>query len=283
MNAQHQVSSNLREITELAHGLLTQAIHKANHHDIPGGDAMIALAPVANQEAWEHRYETAERLGLDTSYVQHESDETAPPLQLLRYWSDRYRAALAAEYDMIPTLATEANFLRFHLDWIETNEPAWDQFARDITRAKTRLENMLMAGRRTERGVPCLNCNVDLIRRSHDRHDPRECNGHDGICYYPHTRCPHDRGGLRDEWACPSCERTYDEESYWRAVAHAAFVAADWLPLEDAMQRTGAKRGSIQGWATRGVVRKRKDENSGRTVYSIPDIETRLDRLEGVA
>lgn len=85
----------------------------------------------------------------------------------------------------------------------------------------------------------------------------------------------HDRGGLRDEWVCGSCDRRYGVEDYRRAVAQSAFLNAEWLPLEDAIARTGAKRGTIQAWATRGHVRRRKDADTGRVTYNVGDIETR--------
>lgn len=86
---------------------------------------------------------------------------------------------------------------------------------------------------------------------------------------------PHDQGGLRDIWKCKNddCGRWYPESDYRRAVAHAAFVSAEWLPIDDASARTGVKAGTIRVWATRDKVRKRPDADSGRTVYSITDIE----------
>lgn len=290
-----EVARNLREIENLYEALLVQAIHKAGARidgtSLPGGDAMVALAGVGSPEEWSENIAAAEFHHLATCpkldhtrcrYAEHALDEdgTEPPLQTLLFWSEGWRGYAL---ERRPTIATEVNFLRGTLEWAWGNEPNWDAFAADVADTKTRLENLLLAGHRTERGVPCLSCNVDLIRPAKKRTEVHDCDGHDGVCYLPHARCPHDRGGLRDEWVCPSCERKYDAESYWRAVAHAAFVSADWLPLEDAIQRTGAKRGSIQGWASRSLVRKRKDQNSGRTFYNIPDIEAREAGDEGAA
>lgn len=276
MTEPHKVSRDLTAINELAVMLHDQALHKANDKLMPGGEAMVALAPVGNAEAWEHRYETAERLGLDTSYIQDNLENEAPPLQRIRYWSDRYRTALGADYDLIPTIASETNFLRFHLDWIGMNEPMWEHFADEMKTTRTRLETLLYAGRRTEVGVPCLTCNVDLIRPTWDPIRVLECAGHNGVCHFPHDHCPHDRGGLRDEWKCPNCHRVYDEETYRRAVAQQAYLNAEWLPLDQACDRTGARPGTVRVWAYRDKVRRRKDENTGRMTYNVHDITTHM-------
>jgi hypothetical protein len=45
-----------------------------------------------------------------------------------------------------PTLVSEAKFLRNHdvAEWIWNNEVHWDDYAGDVERAKTKLENILM-------------------------------------------------------------------------------------------------------------------------------------------
>lgn len=292
-----KVARDLTEITALYADLLAQAIHKAGAKvdgtSLPGGEAMVALAGVADRETNERRVELHEERHLATCLrLDHtrcwtgseDEDDSEPILQTLLFWSEQWRLEKGFPLDgRRPTVATEANVIRGLLDWAWESLLEWDDFAGDIAGARSRLENLLSAGRRMERGVPCLSCNVDLIRPTWERVEVRECSGHDGVCLIPHEACPHDRGGLRDEWNCPSCERSYDEDSYRRAVAHAAFVASEWLPLEDAIARTQAKRGSIQGWATRGLVRKRKDQESGRMTYNVADIEDRAGKPEEAA
>jgi hypothetical protein len=292
-----KVARNLTAITELYADLLAQAIHKAGAkiegHSLPGGEAMVALAHVADRETNERRVALREQEHLaNCARLDHtrcwtgteDEDGSEPVLQTLLFWSEQWRAKNGFPLEgRRPTVATEVNVLRSLLDWAWDNLREWDDFAKDLADARTKLENLLTAGARTERGVPCLSCNVELIRPTDDPVHVHDCSGHDGICYLPHDVCPHDRGGLRDEWFCPSCERRYDEETYRRAVAHAAFVEAQWLPLEDAISRTGAKRGSIQGWATRGHVRKRKDPNTGRMTYNVADIQSRVRDSEEAA
>ena len=270
-----EVAQNLTEIVDLVTHLEAQAIHDANDHELPGGDAMVALAHVASPEAWEHIYEAAEANGYDVSHVADEDDSAEPPLQTLLFWSEQWRVEHNRESDRRPTVISEANFIRYMLNWAWENEVHFRDFARDVKKAKGKLEAVLYAGKRNERGVQCFDCRVDLVRQSWDRKILHRCDGHDGICYLPHAHCPHDRGGLRDEWKCPSCQRTYGVEDYWRAVSLEYFLRADWLPVAEAAERTGVKSGTIKVWANRGKVRKRKDQESGRMTYNVGDIQER--------
>lgn len=279
------VAQNLTAIVEMSQQLEDQAINDANDHLMPGGLAMVALAGVANLEAWANKVEAAEQRAreMGTTLPIDDDDDWEPPLQTLLFWSESLRRAHELENESRPTEATEANIIRWALDWLWDNEPKWDDMAADIAGAVKRLEALLTEGLRSKRGVPCLSVECEggvLVRDVAPRREHRWCDGHDGICTIPHELCPHDRGGLRDEWVCGSCYRSYGTEDYRRAVAQSALLNAEWLPLEDAVRRTLAKRGSIQGWATKGIVRKRKDQDSGRMTYSVADIQ---DRQNGTA
>lgn len=172
---------DLDEIIHLDQALPYQAVHDAtatiDGHNLPGGRALVALAPVANLARWERRIEDLEeawvtdqvaRRGLTRAqalahpdrpdFAADEDDSTDPPLQILRVWTDHYRRVLDAQYDLTPTLATEAKFLRHHLAWISSHEPNWDRLKTDIRTARTRLENVVHAGRRPDRSrVTCNN------------------------------------------------------------------------------------------------------------------------------
>lgn len=270
------VAQDLTAIVDLSERLEDQAINDANDHLMPGGLAMVALAAVANLEAWANRIDAAERRGL--TLVIEDDDEWEPPLQTLLFWSEDLRRTHDLENEGAPSVATEASVIRWALDWLWDNELHFEDMARDIKAARGRLEALLAEGLRAKRGVPCLSVECEggvLVQPVAERRDPHWCDGHDGVCRIPHETCPHDRGGLRDEWVCKSCDRRYGVEDYARAVAQSAFLNAEWLPLEDAIARTGARRGSIQGWASKGLVRRRKDIESGRVTYSIADIEAR--------
>lgn len=282
-----RVAQHLTAIVDLAERLEEQAINDANDHLMPGGLAMVALAAVANLEAWTHKLDAAERRAIKEGLpapAHEDDDDWQPPLQVLLFWSEDLRRTHDQEFEPTPhrpypTIASEANMIRHHLDWLWENELRWEDFAEDMRTTVAQLEALLTEGLRTKRGVPCLSIECEggtLVRPVADRREHRHCEGHEGICTIPHQHCPHDRGGLRDEWVCPKCDRRYGVEDYNRAVAQAAFLNAEWLPIEDAVARTGVKGGTIKAWASRDHVARRKDQESGRVLYRVADIEKRL-------
>lgn len=278
------VARDLRAIVDYAAALEAEAIAKANDALMPGGEAMVNLAYVADLSVWSRRVELAETAG-GVDLVDEDPDDLWPAFQRLRFWSEDWRQRLGMDYDdprWRPTIASEAGFLGNPdvLAQIRESELHFEAFADDVHTAFGQLENLLAEGRRARRGVQCFDCNVDLIRPMRERRVLRECPGHEGVCTWPHRFCGHDRGGLADEWLCPSCERRYSVEDYYRAVSHAHFVHADWLILDDAAARTGVQAGTIKVWANREKVRKRPDRDTGRMTYNVRDIERRLAGLD---
>lgn len=278
------VARDLREIVTICARLEEEAIAKAADHLMPGGEAMVNLAYVADLSVWNRRVELAEQAG-GADLVDEDPDDLWPAFQRLRFWSEGWRETLGMDYDdprWRPTIASEAGFLANPdvLAWVAENEPHFDDFADDVHTAHAQLENLLAEGRRAQHGVQCFDCSVDLVRPMRERRVLRECEGVEGVCTWPHRFCAHDRGGLADEWTCPTCERHYSVEDYYRAVSHAHFVHADWLTLDDAAQRTGVLAGTIKVWVTREKVRKQRDRDTGRMTYNVRDIERRLAGLD---
>lgn len=242
------VARDLTEIVELAGHLEDQAEHKANDPEyLPGGSAMVALGPVANLEAWEHQFEARERLGRDHDHVRDEDDQWEPPLQTLCFWSEQWRAEHGAEYGKRPTIASEAAFIRWALDWAWDNEIHWDDFARDIARCRTRMENLLYAGDRAERGVPCMydECGgVRLVRKLAPKRDA------EGEKVWDFT-----------DWHCPRCKRSWDNDAYWRNVNAAnervqrEEIEGDaWCSVEYAAREVERSPKTIRTWINRGHV-----------------------------
>lgn len=259
-----KVGRHLTAILAMHEDLLTEAVHNATDPLMPGGEAMAALGYVANLEAWGNLLDASERLGRAyTSAEDEDPDDAWSAFQLLEFWSEAWRRERGEEYDMRPTIVSEASYLRHTIAWAWDHEVGFDDFAEDVRKARTRLENIMHDGNRSERGVPCLSCGEDLVRPTRAR---KVCHGHDG------NTCGCDRGGRADWWTCPGCERRYDIESYFRAVAHAHYAHAGWLTLDACAERTSVKAATIKVWATRGKVAKRKDVESGRVVYSVEDV-----------
>lgn len=181
-----KVACDLTEILDLHQALLEQAVHQARARidgtSLPGGEAMIALAPVANHEAWENMQQASEHTGRPLTAPELE-DDNQTPLQLVCFWAERWRREHGAEYGQTPTIWTEVNFIRWNLEWAITHEPQWSRFTDDIATARSKLENILHDGRRdiVSDDVTCLLCGTPLRRRMTEQE------------------------GYEDEWWCRDC------------------------------------------------------------------------------
>jgi hypothetical protein len=221
----------LRRIVDLYADLHAQAVARAASHDLPGGQAMYELGPVANVGAVElrHRAEEADWLVKhgdepcepctarlretkpDAAIVlkaccEHRFnpwDEDPETTTTLRWWTEEYRARTRTVIRRW-TAYTEASWLTDNLRWVYDNEPHWSDFERDLSRAVSRLEVVLKDGDREERSwVPCIDCEVNRdgepitvrLVRSYGRHESE------------------------DDWLCPRCKRRYDRTAFNQAQA----------------------------------------------------------------
>jgi hypothetical protein len=254
-----RVARDLRAIAQMEMQMIEQAVNDANSTLMPGGLAMVALANVANQEAFANLIDAAEtraiklakRYELDPADLMPaiEDDDWEPPLQTLCFWSEAWRAELDMVADFRPTVTTESNFLRWAAEWAWSNEPKWDDFVRDVGKARARLEAILSEGQRpVARGVSCM-------------YD--ECRGARLI----RTTVPAaDKDGNKiwrlTDWHCPRCKRSWDEESYQRhvyAAIHRAktYIAATdhgtevWCTVDVAAKRVSRPQSTIRVWLHR--------------------------------
>lgn len=217
-----KVARDLTEIVDLHRRLAEQAVHQAGAKvdgtSLPGGAAMVALGPVANLEAWGNQNATDERMGLAYTSVEDEDPEEAwSPFQLLEFWSEDWRRVHEAEYGRRPTIESEANFIRWALDWAWENEPRWDDFAADVRKARVKLEDILSAGNRAERSrVPC----------SSEACEPQ-----------PRLIVIRGEGDTPDHHKCPACKTRYMPDDYDRALGRQmrSEGAARFVPKRDAV------------------------------------------------
>lgn len=262
-----KVARDLTEIIAMTDHLDDQAEHKHSMRIdgtvLPGGLAMVAMADVANHEAWTNQYQGREHWNalhandpakrVDLSHIEDEDDEWEPPLQTLCFWSEQWRRQHGAEYDRRPTVNSEANFLRFLLEWAWDNEERWDAFAKDIRDARVRLENVLYAGKRAERSrIVCDRCDdprrlvkVYALREA----EATECTqcGNIEATDLADQDCPAcEVGVLETVWQsnedddrhkCPSCKARFDSDDLRRA--HAKQLRSEgaerWLHQADAI------------------------------------------------
>jgi hypothetical protein len=193
-----KVARDLSAIIDLYAQLPGQAVNDSDSPLMPGGRAMVALAPVANHEAWENMTQASERYHKAYTFAEEEDpDEAWPAFQLLAFWSEAWRAEHGAEYGQRPTVPSEVNFLRYLLDWAWDNCLEWADFARDINRARVKLEDVLFAGSRVEKTrVVCPDCDggvrLIVLRGS---------------------------SAEEDRWKCRACKRRLDQDEVGRAHA----------------------------------------------------------------
>lgn len=291
-----QARRDLAQILDLVALLPAHALRGATHSHlvaadpIPGSDALVLLG------------RGSEGLAEDGS-TQVDLD---PPAWTLAWWEENFRDRLGLD-SRIPawrrradrTLIDAHTFLVQHLGWAASNHPGFHVLAADLKRSRAQLEELLHAGDQPAEGVACFTCGTTLERQYRD---PKRCS-----CG-PRPRCSHaahhrrdlcclgcatelrwelrhatcDQGGLAETdphvgWACPRCKRTYSPGEYQLAVKARHDDVAEYRRLDDCVRLTGAKRGSIQGWASgdEPKVRKRRD-TSGRVTYNLADIRTRL-------
>ncbi len=244
------VRENLAEILRLSDLLPLQAVHGgADGHllagaPIPGGDATVLLGPGSE--------------GAQAEDHEHESwADPVPPLLLLATWEDDFRGTLGHPAGPRATMWRCVDYLGQHLTLMAQRHPAFEEFAADLARCRSRLEDTLGAGERDEHGAPCQDCGTLLVRRCHPRH------------------------GLVDEWTCRHCRVTYTAAEYWKAVERDYRDNAKALHAEAIEIRTGIPVGTVRVWATRGKVHRRGRDEHGRVLYDVEEVEDLQRRAEG--
>ena len=236
-----KVARDLTEILALYAQLPAQAVSDSTARLMPGGRAMVALGPVANLEAWENLNDAGERNGKAyTSAEDEDPDEAWSAFQILKFWSEAWRREHGAEYGQQPTIATEANFIRYLLDWAWDNEPGWDDFAKDVNRARRNLEDILFAGSRAERTrIVC--------DEQHEK--PQRLLVLLGSA----------DDGSEDAWKCPQagCKKRFNRDDVRRA--HAKMLRSEgaerWVHQSDAiatLKTQGRSEHTVRKWLADG-------------------------------
>lgn len=265
-------SSDLRAIIDMAHRLEARAVDLAGA-EIPGGEAIVNLADVADMNTWGRRNE----LAADDLAQYEDPDELWSSFQMLRFWSEQWRTDLGMDYDdprWRPSLVSEAEFLRNSdvLAWAWDNEPHYDDFAADVARARTKLEDVVREGQRAERlRVTCPDC-----AQTHRNGDESDEQAEDGERTAERRTAPrlvavYGSNPNADRWKCPVCKHKFDHDAVQRARTsqmRQAGIAQRWIAVADAVsilrRQGGWREKTIRAWAndrtevsatTRGTVR----------------------------
>lgn len=222
----------------------------------PDGEAVLMLGHVANPEAFNYRLDAAR----DASHAADQFE--ADLLYMLATWEDMIRDERDQPSDLRATVERAADYLLGSLDWCLSDDEygnlrflGIDKMAEDIAKAKSHLENLLHAGDRSDRGAPCLQCGTALVKEwagTKEQPEPAE----------------------NDRWRCPKreCPVGYvDGDELALAIKNTARMHAEWLTATDMATEYRIAVGTLQSWATRGKVRKRKDFDTGRMTYNVAE------------
>lgn len=268
------IARDLSDIVTLYADLQTEARYRFADSDMPGGDALVMLGPVANLEAWNYRQlselmgRTHDGIGLDDR-----NGDPAPPLLVLAGWVDLIRQQRNQTTDLRATIRREADYLRGSLDWLIGNDKngdatflAVDELARDLHDVTRRLEDVLHDGIRHETTrVTCVMDDCDA--------KPRLIKVYSDV----HPKY--------DGWKCPTCREDYDQTEYLSAQAqHMHSTAADdaWVTVADAAHSISRPASTIRTWIKNWKISSQRAPGIPTTIYvywpevRIADQEARL-------
>ncbi len=262
---------NLAAIVTLAARLGLEARHGRAatkvHGGLPGGDALVLLAPGAERAGTLGQLAHRLDFELDTTHVRDElASDPRPPLQVLTTWetSERRRTGTGrhpgaperrlslAEQQSLPTVA---RYLRERLP-LMAREPIFVAFSRDLATCVRQLENVLHDGERPETTrVPCWECGTRLVKV------------YAAAAYTERA----------DFWECPHCREKYDAGRFARAkVDHLASEGAErFVLVADGAQVIGRPERTVRTWIARGQVRFEKHPVTKRLMVWWPDIRDR--------
>ena len=244
-----QAREDVFEIRKLWRNLPRHALVGGNNgkleaaREIPGGEAMVLLIPGSHGKGAT----AAKRRGDDASHLEDERDsETMLPELCLVNWEEDWRRMLGnpPDPDVPASLEDAATFLDEHLSWAAQEHDAFDEFAREVRQQRAHIEDVLHAGERTETGAPCLEHNKPLVK------------------VYGKTEAD-------DRWVCPRCPEPVSLADYARNTAQEGKKYAEWLTATDMAEVYDINVGTLQGWASKKLVKKRRDVNLGRMVYRV--------------
>lgn len=268
------VARDLTSIVEMCGRLDEEAVESALGKDASDVDALNLLGPAANVEAWQHRYETVEASTGDGFHQRpggsdYAGDQVAElhPLLVLATWEDVIREELDQPSDLRATVKRAADYIRGKVDWMlgtdendDINFIGIDALATDLRKCKAMLEDVLKDGVRADTGAPCIECGKPLVKVWRD-------------------------SATADRWCCKNRDCCYLNETvtpdqYKQAVKAGYLANSDRLTATDMAEAYRIKAGTLTGWASKRLVRKRGKDDSGRILYDVADALKQRDRNE---
>jgi hypothetical protein len=279
LELRNRINRDLGAVERLYADLHWQAVASYKDREMPGGRAMNMLGPAANRERWDEQYFAAEmQVWEDDSrswpefvdYFDDQVDSDQHPLFVLDSWAQVVREERDQPTSLKATVSRCVDYLHGSVDWMlhtnEWNELEWfavHEFARELRSLVTSMENVLSAGRRSDRiRTMCMYCDEAprLVRRWTESED-------------------------RDHWYCPGCGHGYDIDGVIRA-RHQRLLSegADrWVAIDIARDVADVDRRTWWSWRSRLQVRAACEIQTKRMVVWWPSVrelvKAREDRL----
>lgn len=233
---------------------------EAEHKGVESEAADLA-GPSANLVVHKWRLVNAAKSGQAVEEI-----DMLDPYSCLATYEDGIRFCLGHDQErpVSPTLSEAASYL----DWSLTDlarDPEYlrlmEELAADSRRLLAYLEGVLRDSRTPERGAPCPTCS-DATSDDEDRHAPRLVKRY----------AEHDKTGASDRWVCPDDNAHWWYEGDYRLRVSAKYLSkADRLTASQMQAEHSIKPGSLRGWASKGLVRKRGKDQQQRTLYDVAD------------
>lgn len=236
--------------------------------------ALMLAGPAADPEAWQFVAMSAMRGRLcrcirrmqlcpslfgktcpDQAYLEDNRDELHP-LFVVGSWEQVWRGHLDHYTEAPVTVAAAVTYLDMQIGYMsEQEEPAFEEFARDVRACRSHLEDVLRAGDREERTrVPCVDCGARLVK------------------VYGHTEAD-------DRWRCPTraCSRIYDGGEYARLKQlHLHNEHADkFVKVSEALGMIERPEQTLRAWMANGKVKTQRDPKTGALLVWWPDVRDR--------
>lgn len=193
--------------------------------------------------------------------VEGATEDDQHPYLVLGKWDLALRETYGPDTGLVVTVSRAREYLASVLHHVADDPPTFDQFARDVTACLARLESVAHDSRTPEQGAPCPTCSDQGER------GPRLRKRY----------ADHDRSGASDTWHCPDDpDHWWSDEDYRLRVGAQYVEHSDRLTCGQLADRFGVPRGSVQGWASKGLVKKRGKDAQGRMLYDVEDVTRML-------
>lgn len=206
------------------------------------------------------------RICPDAAFVLEDARDELHPLTVLGWWEILWREHLGHVSGRV-TVGSAYSYLTEHLTRMAQQlEPDFEQFTSEVAECCAWLEGLLGEGVREERGAECFMCGKARV-----------------VKWYDDELVTLDDGtvtGAQDHWFCPreECGHWWTEEDYRTKVDGIYVQKADRLTASQIAQAYRVPEGSVRGWASKGLVRRRGHNQHGLVLYDVADALVMRDR-----